>query len=105
MRSTGAAAVHGAPRVVPGSDVSRCRGRRTKRKLGFVTGGWHGLRPAVGVMLVVCKIDAAVVPGVAVAARGLEAGEGCLRSIAGSVLEERSWGVGVLASIEDGSER
>jgi hypothetical protein len=90
MRSTGATAVHGAPRVVPGSDVSRCRGRRTKRKLGFVTGSWHGLRPAIGVVVVVCEIDAAVVPGVAVATGGFEAGKGSLRSIAGSMLEQRS---------------
>src|SRR5690242_1168408 len=105
MRSTGATAVHGAPRVVPRSYVSRCRGRRTKRKLGFVTGGWHGLRPAIGVVLVVCKIDAAVVPGVAVATSRLETGERSLRRVTGGVLKQGSRRVSVLTSIENGSER
>jgi hypothetical protein len=89
MRSTRAAAVHGAPRVVTGRDIPgrRC-GRGTKRKLGFKSRGWH--RPTVGVVFVVREVDAAVVPGVAVAARGFEAGEGCLGSVARSMLEQGS---------------
>jgi len=89
MRSTGAPAVHGAPRVVPRGHVPRRRRRGTKRKLGLETRCWHG--PAVVVVLVVREVDAAVIPRVAVATGGLQTGEGCLGSIARSMLEQGSW--------------
>jgi hypothetical protein len=41
-------------------------------------------------MLVVCEVNAAVVPGVAVTTGGFEASKGCLGGVAGSVLEKRS---------------
>jgi hypothetical protein len=86
MRSAGTSAVNGAPRVVSGRRVPRRRRSGTKRKLGLEARGRHG--PTVGVVLVVSKVDAAVVPRVAVASRRFEAGKGCLGSVAGSVLEQ-----------------
>jgi len=103
MRSAGAAAVHGAPRVVTRRDIpGRRSGRGTKRKLGFETWRWHG--PTVGMVFVIRKIDAAVVPRIAVATSGFEAGKGCLGSVAGSVLEQGSGRISILASVENGRE-
>jgi hypothetical protein len=100
MRSTRATAVHGAPGVVTGRNVPRRRcGRGTKRKFGFKTWGWH--RPTVGVVFVVREVDAAVIPRVAVATSGFEAGKRCLGSIAGGMLEQGSRRVSILASVED----
>lgn len=55
-------------------------------------------------VLVVREVDAAVVPRVAVATSGLEAGKRCLGSVAGSMLEQGSGRVSILASVEDGRE-
>ena len=61
--------------------------------------------PAVGVMLVVRKVDTAVVPRVAVATSRLEADEGRLRSVAGRMLEQGTRRVGVFAGVEYRGER
>jgi hypothetical protein len=55
-------------------------------------------------MLIIREINAAVVPWVAVAPRGFQAGKGCLGSVAGSMLEQRSRRVSILAPVENGRE-